>query len=134
MTVKSACFAKDHFRSSPSTSTRRRRPCHDGHVTAHGAPKFRWKKSHPVAYSSGRTAPILGILGALLTALLNGLQRGQPVACLVKMVHSGHGWLSIVTADVLPTTGSVSSMLVALLHDDWSACSTRAHSGDETCC
>ena len=32
------------------------------------------------------------------------------------MVRSGHGWLVIFTADVLATTGSVSSILVALIH------------------
>ena len=76
----------------------------------------------------GRTAPILGILGAPFTALLDGLQQGQPVTSLVKMVRSGDGWLGIFTVDVLPTADSVSSILVALLHDDWRAFSTRAHS------
>ena len=83
------------------------------------------------SHSSGRTAPILGILGALLTTLLDGLQRGQPECgepC--QMVRSGHGWLGIFTADVLPTAASVSSIIVALLHGYWSACSTRAHSDD----
>ena len=56
------------------------------------------------------------------------------MASLVKKVCSCHKWLGIFTVDVLPTTGIVSSTLVALLHDDWSACSTRAHSGDETRC
>jgi len=61
-------------------------------------------------------ASILGIPGALLAALLDVLQRGQPVASLVKQVRSGHGWLGIFTVDVLPTAGSASSILVALHH------------------
>ena len=44
------------------------------------------------------------------------------MASLVKAVRNGHGWLGIFTADVLPTADSVSSILVALLHDNCSAC------------
>ena len=74
------------------------------------------------------TAPMGSILGALLTVLLDGLQQGQPEASLVKKVRSGHGWLGIFTVHALPTADSVSSILVALLHDGWRAFSTCAHS------
>ena len=47
------------------------------------------------------------------------------MASLVKAVRNGHGWLGIFTADVLPTADSVSSILVALLHDNCSACSSQ---------
>ena len=36
-------------------------------------------------------------------------RRGQPVASLVKKVRSGHGWLGIFTADVLPTAAASAS-------------------------
>ena len=55
------------------------------------------------------------------------------MASLVKRVRSGDGWLGIFTVDVLPTAGIVSSMIVALIHGCWRACSTRAHSGNEAC-
>ena len=86
--------------------------------------------SLPLHHSGGRTATNLSILGALLIALLDGLQRGQPVASLAKKMCSGLRWLDIFIVDVLPTPGSVSSIVAVLLHGCWSACSTLAHSGD----
>ena len=52
------CFAKDQFRPSLSTPTRRHCPCHACQVTAPTATKFRWSNSTFVVHRSGRSAPI----------------------------------------------------------------------------
>ena len=90
-------FAKDHFRPSGADGAAVGRRCHCGERTPRTVVKVRWKKSNPVAYSSGWTVSVAAVTAAALHDGLDGL------SCLRKIckAHLFVNWACMINADLV---------------------------------
>ena len=104
-------FVKEHFRAGPSTSTRRRRPCHDGHVTAECTVKLRWSNSISDVHRSGRSAPIWA-----LSPRRQSTQVGQSIVGNMSCA-SMHASPCELSSHVLART--IKIWTVAISHVQW---------------
>ena len=133
---RNTCLLGNHFAVACASAARSDRSCHE-HDKArcaacrHGNPMtIRWlvgsqqRTDCSDSGHSGRSAHRAAGWTAARSACGEPCQNGVQRPWLARHLHCGRA------ADCC----SVSSILVALLHGSWSACSTRAHSGDEACC
>ena len=76
----------DHFHGAPSTSTRLRRLCHDGHALLRATNQQRLQTANAVAISTGRSAPIWVLSPCTPPGSPNGLMACNCLSTLTKLL------------------------------------------------
>ena len=76
----------DHFHGAPSTSTRLRRLCHDGHALLPTTNQQRLQTANAVAVSTGRSAPIWVLSPCTPPGSPNGLMACNCLSTLTKLL------------------------------------------------
>ena len=84
--ARSKTKTQDHFHGAPSTSTRLRRLCHDGHDFLRTANQQRLRTANAVAVSTGRSAPIWVLSPCTPPGSPNGLMASNCLSTLTRLL------------------------------------------------